>query len=158
MIQTRSTGVVLAALCAAVFAAASCSGDEATGDGVVVDGIAVVDAWVRPTPPGGDEAAIYVTIGNRTDDDSAVLGASSPRCLTIVPHATSIDDGIASMGEALDAQLALPSGGRVVMEPNGLHLMCLGLTEPLRAGGEFEITIDLDDRDPIDVTVAVEQR
>lgn len=155
MTLTRSPAVlVIAAACIAV----SCSGSEATDSEVVVDGIAVIDAWVRPTPPGSDEAAIYVTIGNRTDGDSAVLGAASPQCLTIVPHATSIDDGIASMGVALDDQLALPSEGRVVMEPNGLHLMCLGLVEPLQTGDEFEVTIDLAGREPIDLTVTVDQR
>jgi copper(I)-binding protein len=152
----RITAVVTTV--AATLGLASCSGGDGADAEVVIDGIAVHDAWVRPTPPGGDEAAIYVTVGNETDAASAILGASSSRCMVVVPHTTTIDDGIASMGEALDAELALSAGGRVEMEPNGLHLMCLGLDDPLQAGEQFDITLDLAGRDPIDVTVDVEQR
>ncbi len=148
---------VAASLVAAVMST-SCSGDDATDADVVIDGIAVLDAWVRPTPPGSDEAAIYVSVGNETDADSAILGASSSRCMVVVPHATTIDDDVASMGEALDAELALPAGDEVVMEPNGLHLMCLGLDEPLLPGERFDVTLDFAGRSSVDITVHVEQR
>jgi copper(I)-binding protein len=142
----------------ATFGLASCSGGDGADAEVVIDGIAVLDAWVRPTPPGSDEAAIYVSVGNVTDTDSAILSASSSRCMVVVPHATTIDDGIASMGEALDDELALPAGDQVVMEPNGLHLMCLGLDDPLQAGDQLDVTLDLAGRNSVDVTVNVEQR
>lgn len=146
-----------ASLAAAVLAT-SCSADDAADADVVIDGIAVLDAWVRPTPPGSDEVAIYLSVGNETDADSAILGASSPRCMVVVPHVTTIDDGVASMGEALDAELVLPAGDQVVMEPNGLHLMCLGLDEPLLPGERFDVMLDLAGRSPVAITVDVEQR
>lgn len=160
---------VAAASTVAALAITSCAGTDGGGDGdgdgvdttddtLVVGGVAVLDAWVRPTPPGSDAAAIYVTVGNETDDDSAILGASSSRCTIVVPHTTTIDDGVASMDEALDADLALPSGGRVTMQPNGLHLMCLGLDDPLLEGERIDVTLDLADRSPVDITVVVEQR
>ena len=52
-------------------------------------------------------------------------------------------------------ELAVPRGGDVVMEPNGLHLMCLGLRSPLHAGDEFDLELDFDIHAPIDVTVRV---
>lgn len=79
--------------------------------------------------------------------------------MVVTPHATTIaDEGVASMGRALDDQLALPVGAIVAMAPTGLHLMCLGLAEPLVAGGSIELTIGLVGRVPLAVSVAVEQR
>ena len=138
----------------------SCGGDDDPGEALAVsDGIAVVDAWVRPTPPTADEAAIYVTVENRDAPATAIIGATSPACMVVLPHATMIDDeGVSSMGEALDEQLALPEGAAVMMEPLGLHLMCLGLAEPLVAGSSIEVSIELSGRAPVAVAAAVEQR
>lgn len=152
----RSAGL----LAAAVLVTAGCGGGDADGPVIISsDGIAVLDAWVRPTPPTADEAAFYVTVENRSASPTAVIGASSPACMVVLPHATTFtDDGVASMGEALDQELSLDEGERVTMEPNGLHLMCLGLAEPLATGSTVEVVLELSGRDPVTVEVAVEQR
>lgn len=149
-------------LAVAVLFTAGCGGDGGDADGSLIissDGIAVLDAWVRPTPPTADEAAFYVTIENRSAPPTAVIGASSPDCMVVLPHATTFtDDDIASMGEALDQELSLDEGERVTMEPNGLHLMCLGLAEPLAVGSTVEVALELSGREPVVVDVTVEQR
>lgn len=121
-------------------------------------GVVVVDAWTRPTPPGVDSAAFYVTIENRGAAPSRYLGATSPVCAVVVPHLSTFDDDLASMGDAPSAVLELAAGGRIEMEPNGLHLMCLGLTAPLAEGDEIAVDVELDGADPVVATVIVEQR
>ena len=55
-----------AILAAALVLLAACGDEQAElEDAVVADGVAVAEAWTRPTPPGRAEAAIYVTIENR---------------------------------------------------------------------------------------------
>jgi len=143
--------------CLALFGG-GCGGDDEPAL-LVDDGVAVVDAWVRPSPPTVDDAAFYISLELRDGADTALLGATSDRCLVIQPHATAIDDaGVASMGEALDEQLRVTADHDLEMEPNGTHLMCLGLTEALSEGEEIVVTIDLDGHDPIDVPVSVESR
>jgi copper(I)-binding protein len=135
------------------------NGDEPASALLVDGGVAVVDAWVRPSPPTADEAAFYISLELRGGADTALLAAASDRCLVVQPHATAIDDaGVASMGRALDDQLRITDDHPLEMEPNGTHLMCLGLTGALSEGEEIVVTIDLDGHDPIDVPVRVEQR
>ena len=44
------------------------------------------------------------------------------------------------------------------MEPNGLHLMCLGLDEPLTVGDSLAVVVDFAASVPVTVQVAVENR
>lgn len=131
---------------------AACGGSES-------DEIVVTDAWTRPSPATVDSAAVYVSLSNGSGTDDELVGASSDRCGLVQPHLTTIDaDGIASMAEAIGDRLELPDGERLEMAPNGLHLMCIGLTEPFVAGEEFDIQLDFATRAPLQTTATVEQR
>lgn len=147
----------------ALLAVAACGGgggDDGGGGALVVsDGMAVLDAWTRPSPPTVDEAAIYVTVENRDAPDDRLVGASSDRCVVVTPHLTEFDDDqVARMTEADADQLGLGAGERVEMTPIGMHLMCLGLTDPLVDGDRFAITLQFSEHTPITVDVQVEQR
>lgn len=149
----------VAAAVAAVLGATSCgNGDDPDGAIVVAGGMAVLDAWTRPSPPTVDEAAIYVTVENRDAPDDRLIGASSDRCVVVTPHLTMVDDDIARMVDADGDQLGLRRGERVEMTPVGLHLMCLGLVETFAVGDRFDVTLRFSTHPPITVTASVEQR
>jgi len=38
-------------------------------------------------------------------------------------------------------RIEIPAGGTVIMEPGGLHLMLINLTEPLEAGAAYPLTL-----------------
>ncbi len=139
---------------------AACSGGDDGSDAIVEsDGFAVLDAWVRPTPPGSDSAAFYVTIENRDAPVDRLIGASSDRCMVVTPHVTEVDaDEVATMRDAPGDLLDLAPGRRVTMEPLGLHLMCLGLDEPLVVDDEPAVTLRFAEREPLAVRLVVEQR
>ena len=48
-------------------------------------------------------------------------------------------NGQPSMDEVM--QIAVPTGGELVFEPGGLHVMANELDETLAAGGQTEVTI-----------------
>lgn len=139
--------------CLAVVVASAGCGGESSGDGIVV-----VDAWTRPSPATVDSAALYVTLRNDGDTVDQLVSASSDRCGLVQPHVTVIDDDIASMAEAIGDQLEIPPGERLVMEPNGFHLMCLGLVEPFELGDELTVDLVFAGHPPLPVTVTVDQR
>jgi copper(I)-binding protein len=146
--------LVLAAV--SLIAPSACGGNDAV---VESDGLAVLDAWSRPTPPTVDEAAFYVTVENRDAPDDRLIGAESPACTVLTPHVTELtDDDVARMSEADADQLGLRAGEVVEMSPNGMHLMCLGLVAPLEDGDEVDVVLRFADHDPITVPVAIEQR
>ena len=67
------------------------------------------------------------------------------------------DEGIASMTVVGDA-LKLPAAGSIVMEPNGLHLMCLGIDAPFAEGDTVAVDLEFAEFGPVVVSVAVENR
>lgn len=146
-----------AAVVALLLATAGCGNGD---DALLVDGgLAVLDAWTRPSPPTVDEAALYVTIENRDAPADRLIGAESERCVVVTPHLTELDeDDVARMSEADADQLGLGVGESVEMSPNGLHLMCLGLSEPLGDGDRLPLTLRFAEHTPITVEVSVEQR
>ena len=147
----------LALVLVGAVAMSACGG--ATDALVDADGLAVVDAWTRPSPPTVDEAAIYVTVENRDAPDDRLIAAESDRCVVVTPHLTELDeDDVARMSEADADQLGLAAGQRVEMSPTGLHLMCLGLTEQLAEGDRFDLTLRFAEHTPVTVEVRVEQR
>lgn len=150
----RGAGAAVAVL----LVTAGCGGGD--GDALLVDdGLAVVDAWTRPSPPAVDEAALYVTIENRDAPADRLIGAESERCVVVTPHLTELDeDDVARMSEAGTDQLGLGAGEAVEMSPNGLHLMCLGLSAPLDEGERLPLTLRFAVHAPISVDVSVEQR
>ena len=130
--------IVAAPVVAAAWWFAGCSGDDtATG------GVAVVDAWIRPTPPVTNVGAFYLTVSNGTDRPQRIVGAASPRCAEIEIHRTSTVDGVATMAPAQPADLEIGPGEALVLEPSNLHVMCLGLTEPVVEGERIPLVIEL---------------
>ena len=151
MTRARWAPLMLVAL------AAAC-GDEDPAAEVAVDGVAVVDAWTRPSPATVTDAALYVTLVHVPGAGDEIVAIGSRLCVTVVPHQTRFDDdGVASM-TAVGQALRLPVGGSIEMGPNGLHLMCLGIEAPFVAGDAFELDIELASRGPVTVDVHVEER
>lgn len=133
-------------------------GDDGGSGAGRSDGIAVVDAWARPSPATVTDAAVYVSMANAGGVDDEIVAMASERCVSVIPHVTSFDDdGVASMNDVGDA-LSLPAGDAIEMEPNGLHLMCLGIDAPFVVGETFPIDIEFSRQGLVSAPVVVEDR
>ena len=51
----------------------------------------------------------------------------------------------------------IPAGQTVTLSPGGTHIMLLGLTQPLREGQSFPLTLSFDHAGPQQATVAIER-
>ena len=138
--RTRAAALPGLLLTLAAFAAAA--GDAPT----------VSDAWARATPPGVEVGAAYMVItgGGRAD---RLVDASSGRAAMVHLHDVVESDGVARM-RSIEA-VEIPVGARVELAPKGRHLMLMGLTAPLVAGQQFEITLRFAESGPQVVTVTV---
>jgi copper(I)-binding protein len=116
--------------------------------------IVVEDAWAR-TSMGMDRAgAAYLEVVNETGQADALVGATSPAAGTVELHETSADAG-GQMAMHPVERIELPAGGRVALEPGGLHVMLIGLTADLVAGEEIELTLDFEHAPDLKVKAAV---
>lgn len=102
-------------------------------------GLTVTDAWSRSTPPGVTVGVAYFTLKNDTGKSDRLLKISSPVAEKVQVHRTEILDGISRMREV--AVLHVEAGQEVRFEPNGMHLMLMGLKKPLVEGQSFELDL-----------------
>jgi len=115
-------------------------------------GIQVVDAWSRPTPPGIDVGVAYFTIRNAGKSDR-LLRVSSPVAKRAELHVSSMKGGIMRM-EPLSA-VVIGSGGSASFEPNGRHVMLVGLKRPLKQGDAFPLFLTFAKAGRVEVQVRV---
>ena len=139
--RTASLVAVLALILAA------CGG----GDGALsVDG-----AWGRPSPTSSSNAAFYMTITGGAEDDR-VVSAESPACGMVELHETTMTDGSMSMRE-LPGGIPVPSGERVVLEPGGMHVMCMDVQAALTVGEAVAVQLTLENSGLITVQAEIRE-
>jgi copper(I)-binding protein len=95
-------------------------------------------AWIRATPPGARTAAAYLTLTNAGPADR-LLGATTPAARAVEVHTHVLEGGMQRMLPLAD--LPVPAGAAVTLEPGGLHLMLVDLTAPLEAGARVVLSL-----------------
>ncbi|MCA1788477.1 MAG: copper chaperone PCu(A)C [Thioalkalivibrio sp.] len=151
----RTAGVLLLGL----GLTSSLSGQHAPGQEagacVCPDEVTLAEpAWVRLPPPNLSVTAAYMTLSNSGDGDLTVIHAESPTAATVELH-EHLQDAAGVMRMRQVAALPLPAGGSLAMEPGGLHLMLIGLHQPLSEGEIVSITLHLADGRTLKVAAEV---
>src|SRR5262245_5265108 len=138
------------ALAIAVAAAMSaCSPAPTGGTGITVD-----HAWTNATPAGATVGAGYMTIRNGDDAPARLTGVASSASERADIHVRSLENGVMSM-RPVDGALEIPAGGSVELKPSGMHLMLIGLKQPLTEGTTVPVTLVFDSGERVDVALAV---
>jgi copper(I)-binding protein len=102
------------------------------------DSVLIENAWVRPTSPGQDVGAAYMTFNSK--QDVTLINASSDATKSVEIHSMSMQNGVMKM--RMLENLAIQAGKPYKLEPGGFHLMLFDLKKPLAAGQHvnFELT------------------
>ncbi|MDZ7685130.1 MAG: copper chaperone PCu(A)C [Gammaproteobacteria bacterium] len=88
---------------------------------------------------GARTAAVYGTLVNKGDEAATVSNFRVERASRAHLHSTISEDGMMKMRPADD--LVIAPGEAVRLEPGGMHIMLMGLAEPLEEGSSFLITV-----------------
>ena len=138
----------LAALAAIAFAA------PAFAHGFKLGSNEIEHPWARATAPGAANGAVYLVIKNEGKTADRLLSASSPAAAKVQLHAHIDDNGVMRMREinAID----LGPDASVKLAPGGLHVMLLGLTDALKKGKAFPLTLTFEKAGSVTVQVAVQ--
>ena len=115
--------------------------------------ITVEGVWSRATAPGLDRGAVYFELENTGRRGDQLIGVSTPRAPRAELHQTIEEGGNSRMVHT--PEVRVPAEGEVVFEPGGRHVMLMGLTESLREGETFELTLELEHNGPVTLTVDV---
>jgi uncharacterized protein YcnI len=134
---------------------ADAAAETKPADAVTAGKLAIEGAWARPTPEGTTISAGYLKITNRGDQPDVLLGASTPAANSAELHESSMTaDGVMTM-RPLENGLEIKPGETVELKPAGVHIMILGVKEPLKDGQTIPVKLNFKTAGAVDVTFPI---
>ena len=115
--------------------------------------IVVERPWARATPAGAKNGAAYVTLVNNGNASDNLLSATTPVAEKVQFHSMSEENGVSRMREMHTVEVA--PGARVSFSPGGMHIMVVGLRQPLKEGQSFPLSLTFEKAGKVDVTVPI---
>lgn len=151
----RNVIVRLLALLAAVLLVAGCSSDndgsgsEDGSSGGTAE-VTVTDAWIKAVP-SGTMTAVFAEVENGGDEAVTIESVTTDLSDRAELHHMVMSDGTMVMAP-IEGGIEVPANGSVSLEPGGLHIMVMDLTDEVLVGAEHEITITLSTGDEVTFT------
>ncbi len=104
-------------------------------------GALVIEApWTRATPGGAKVAGGFLKITNTGRTPDRLIGGTLPPAASVEVHEMSMSDGIMKM-RRLEKGLEIAPGASIELKPGSYHMMFMGLSEGLTAGGTIRGTL-----------------
>ena len=99
--------------------------------------VTITDAWVRPTNPGQEVGAAYMTF--LSERDMALISIESSATQSVEIHNMTIENGVMKM--RMLEKLSLRANKPYKLAPGGFHLMLFDLKKPLIVGEQVSFTL-----------------
>ncbi|MDH3660323.1 MAG: copper chaperone PCu(A)C [Alphaproteobacteria bacterium] len=138
----------LAAL-AAFIAAACLEIGVASAEGVVVS-----DGWARASIGAAANSVAYMTLTSKRDAADRLIAVATPLAERAELHDHLMEDGVARMRPVDGIDIA--PGELVTLEPGGLHIMLMGLTDKLEPGATLPLTLSFEHAGDVSVELPVQ--
>lgn len=126
----------------------------ALAHGYKVGPIEIEHPWARATAKGAQTGAAYMVLSSEGKDSDRLVSASTPVADKAELHTHMMDNGVMKM-RPVDAIEVTP-GSPTPLQPGGLHIMLVGLKNPLVKGKAFPMTLTFEKAGPVVVQVDVQ--
>lgn len=142
---------------AAIAAAMALLGGFAAAHGSSAGDVQIGHPFATPSLPGTTNGAAYfATLENTGTKPDRLLRAATPVAARVELHSMSVDaQGVMRMRE-IDAIVVEPKASLKMRPGAGLHLMLVGLKEPLKEGATFPMTLEFERGGKVEVKVVVQ--
>lgn len=100
----------------------------------------VSDAWIRASVPQQQSTGAFMVL--TADTDSKLVGVASPAAKMVQIHEMTMNGEIMGMREV--KSLDLPAGKPVHLDPEGYHVMLMGLAQQAKEGDEVPLTLTIE--------------
>jgi hypothetical protein len=130
----------------------------ASSHGYQAGTIRIVHPWAMPTAASitdGDSGMGYLVLRNAGNQPDKLLSAHTEIARKIELHAHGKGGDIPTMRQV--KSVAIPAGGEVRLEPGGLHLVLMGLKQPLEEGQHFPVVLQFERAGKITVDMFVQK-
>ena len=128
------TLAALAALCIQALAATASAGDVKAGS------LTIEQPWVRATIGDSADSAAYMKIENAGDQPDRLVAVKTDAAEDAMLHESRMEDGVMKMVHLPDG-IEIPAHGAAELKPLGMHVMLMGLKQPLKEGGRLPLTL-----------------
>jgi len=115
--------------------------------------VAVEQPWARATPKGAKTAAAYMILANNGRSAEKLLSATTPLADKVQFHEETEENGVARMRELRSIQIA--PGTKLTFKPGSMHMMMVGLKQPLKEGQAFPLTLHFEHVGDVEISVPV---
>ena len=123
--------------------------------GVKTGDLEIIHPNIPQPPATAKSAAGYMAISNEGDQADRLVGVETGLAQKSMLHTTEHSaDGVARMVH-LEA-LEIPAGDTVVLEPGGMHVMLMGLTQTLKEGDMLPATLIFEQAGRVEVEFMVD--
>lgn len=112
----------------------------------------VSDAWVRASVAHQQSTGAFMTL--TASSDSKLVSVASPVAKTVQVHEMTMNGDVMGMREVKAVEL--PAGKPVTLDPNGLHVMLMGLNQQVKDGEQVPLTLTIVDAKGVKETVQVQ--
>ncbi len=152
----RRAIVTAATLLGAALTLTACSSADAGDPSTeTASTLTVSDAWVKAVDDGMTGA--FGLVENTTDEAVTIVGASTDASPMVQLHETVADSSGNTTMQEVDGGFTVEPGETLTLEPGGNHLMLMNVAEPLKAGAEVDITLELADGTSVPFSAVVKE-
>jgi len=134
---------------------ALCLGGEPHAQTSAASMVVVQQPWARATPGGAKTGAAYMTLINNGASADRLLSATTPLADQVQFHKETEDNGVSRMREARNVELE--PGAKITFKPGEMHMMLVGLKQPLIEEQALPLTLQFERAGNIDVTMPIEK-
>lgn len=113
----------------------------------------IVNPWTRAAGQGMQGGG-FLVIRNTAAQPDRLLSASSPAAGRVELHTHIRDGDVMRMRPVND--IPVPANGEVTLQPGGLHLMLIGLTQPMNDGQSIPVTLRFERAGEVTIQLAVQ--
>lgn len=117
------------------------------------DTLTVDDPYVREVPPGSPATAAFMTLHNSGDSAVRLISADNSIAEHTELHNHVNVDGVMQMRQV--EAIEVPAGGSALLAPGGLHLMMIGLQNPVSEGDQVELSLTFDNGETLELDAPV---
>lgn len=118
--------------------------------------IHIMKPWSRPLPAVSRNGAAYMMLTNKGQSTDRLVAISTPRAKMAEIHNHVMEDGVMKM-RPVAGGVELAPGETATFAPGGLHVMLMGLTEPLVEGDGFPLILEFEHAGTIEVKVMISE-
>jgi len=117
--------------------------------------VSVENPYVREVPPGMKNSAAFMTLVNTGSEEAVLVKARSRASNVVELHTHTMEGGKMVMRPV--PRITVPSKGSTELKPGGLHIMLIGLKEPIAEGDEVHLDLYFSDGSQVGVDAPVKK-